>query len=370
MKIKTTLKSIVAMALSIATISCSDKGNTEPVIDSSIDIEGGRLMAKSSEAADFQVFYSVSGSAAGTCVTAVSDCGWLTVSEVSSDALALHIDENLSPEDRTAVLKLSLRGAKDVSLTFLQSANPDYKADMSMKFDLDVSEVMSNSVFITVNPSTSSYYYYGVVPASLYGSYQTSEEFLAAYVKAIKDKAQADADAFLGEFSLKPYLSKGYVSHKMSGLVPLTDYYLVAFDLSLAGAYSGRFASLPFTSAKFPDSSGDFRIEVDDKANVTVYPSDGITDYVLEVVDLDMWNSYSTPVEAAEDFIEWVDRSSDYSMQSFMHVGVYSACYYNPAAEIGNITTGDYVAFAFGCNGARVTSGVSYKRFSFVEPVK
>ena len=148
--------------------------------------------------------------------------------------------------------------------------NPDYKADMAMTFDLDVSEIKSNSVFITVNPNKMSYYYYGVVPAALYEKYQTSDEFLAAYVDAIKSKAQADANAYLTDYSLEPYLSKGYNSHEMTGLTPLTEYYLVAFDLSLSAAYSGNLSTLKFTSEKFPDSSGDFVITVDENANVVV----------------------------------------------------------------------------------------------------
>ena len=359
---------IVAISAFIATISCSDNSKIAPVIDSEITVEGAKLRSISSESSDFQVIYAVAGSKSGQCVTAVSDRDWLTVVHVDKDAVSLSVTENRSSSDRIAILSFNISGAKEVRITFLQGANPDYKADMAMTFDLDVSEIKSNSVFITVNPNKMSYYYYGVVPAALYEKYQTSAEFLAAYVDAIKSKAQADANAYLTDYSLEPYLSKGYNSHEMTGLTPLTEYYLVAFDLSLSAAYSGNLSTLKFTSEKFPDSSGDFVITVDENANVVVTPSDGVGKYVLDVVSLSMWNTYSTPNECAEDFIDWVDRSNDYSIQSFLHEGPYSALYYNPAAQMGNITTGDYVAYAFGCNGAKVTSGVSYKHFHFVEP--
>lgn len=365
-----TLKQIVAITMFIATISCSQKADPELVIDSEIKIEGSRLCTWTYAAEEFQISYAVTGISAGQAASVTSDQEWLSVGNVSANSASFSLSANKSGEDRTATVTFRIKGAKDAFITVLQSANPDYKADGAMKFDLDVSEIESNSAFITVNPSTSSYYYYGVVPASLYDSFKTQDEFLAAHVEAIKERAQADADAFLSEFTIEPYLSKDYVSHKMTGLTPLTDYYLIAFDLSLAAVYSGNMASLKFRSAKFPDSSGDFQLTVDDKANVKVIPSDGIGKYVLDVVSLAVWESFATPVECAEDFIEWVERSSDYTIQSFMHEGEYSACYYNPAAEIGNITTGDYVAYAFGCNGARVTSGVAYKHFHFVEPAE
>ena len=53
-----------------------------------------------------------------------------------------------------------------------------------------------------------------------------------------------------------------------------------------------------------------------------------------------------------------------------MHQGEFSECYYNPQAQMGNLTTGDYVAYAFGYNGSKITTGISYLKFHFEEPKK
>ena len=71
-------KMIVAMVLTIVTISC-EKDNGGSGIDSAINISGKKLLTVSSEASGFEVKYSVTGSGAGQAVTAVSDQDWAVV---------------------------------------------------------------------------------------------------------------------------------------------------------------------------------------------------------------------------------------------------------------------------------------------------
>ena len=184
------------------------------------------------------------------------------------------------------------------------------------------------------------------------------------------DYARKAAEANGQEFSLKNYLTKGYKAHSYDGFTPLSDYYLFAFDMTLGGEYSGNVAVKKFTTKKYPDSAPDFTITVDADANVKVVPSDASVTYVLTVDSYEVWSKSTTPKACAEDFLKWVEESSDYSIRSFMHQGEFSECYYNPQAQMGNLTTGDYVAYAFGYNGSKITTGISYLKFHFDEPKK
>ncbi|MCM1176428.1 MAG: hypothetical protein NC335_01595 [Bacteroides sp.] len=364
MKIKGIFNVIVATALAVAAISC-EKGQDEPVIDSTIRVEGSKLVTMDSGASDFEIAYSVEGVHAVEAVTPSSDADWVSFDDEENipGTINVHITENRTSEDRTAMVTLSLAGAKDVFMTVVQSANPDYKVDKALAFDLDVAEITSSTCFLTVNPNKqTSYFYHGVVTAEHYASYESDEAFIAAYVDAIMNRAGAEGK------TIEPYLYKGYLSYRLNGLSPDSDYYLVAFDLSLAAEYSGVLAKCRFSTKPMTPSALDIELTVGENATVTARPRDGFSGkYALEVISLAMWNSYGDPKLAAEDFIEWANNS-DYNISQFMHEGEFSAMYYNPNAQMGNITTGDYVAFAFGCDGARVTSGVSYVQFHFEEP--
>lgn len=111
-------KMIVAMVLTIVTISC-EKDNGGSGIDSTINISGKKLLTVSSEASGFEVKYSVTGSGAGQAVTAVSDQDWAVVDGSVPGTVSVSVGANLSAEDRTAVITLTLKGAEDAFVTVL-----------------------------------------------------------------------------------------------------------------------------------------------------------------------------------------------------------------------------------------------------------
>ncbi len=361
---------IVAMVFTIVTISCGKEGG-ETETGSTINVIGKKLLTVPAAASEFEVKYSVTGSGAGQAVAAVSDQDWVVVDGSVSGTVSVSVGSNLSAGDRTAVITLSLDGAEEAYVTVLQSSDPDYRIDTKQSFDLAVTDIEASSVFVTIAPTNSdSYYYYGVVTAEQYGKFNgDGKAFIADYVGQLIEYARKRAEASGQEFSLKDYLAKGYRSHSYDGFSPLSDYCLFAFDLTLGGEYSGNLAVKKFTTKKYPDSASDFKITVDKDANVKVVPSDPNTTYVLTVDSYETWSGCLTPKACAEDFLKWVEES-DYSIRSFMHQGEYSECYYNPQAQLGNLTTGDYVAYAFGYNGSKITTGISYLKFHFDEPKK
>lgn len=367
LKLNNVFKMIVAVAFAAATISCV-KDNAEPEIDSTINIEGKKLLTLSSAASEFSVTYSVAGAGEGQAVTAVSDKDWLVLDCSTAGTVSVAAGANFSSSDREAVITLSLKGAEDAYVTVLQSSNPDYRIDHKMSFDLAVTDIESSGALVSVAPNTDSYYCYGVIAAADFDKFNgDGKAFVTDYSQRLIDYVRQRSEAYGVEFSLEGYLSKGYKSLNYEGFSPLTDYYLFAFDMTLGGECSGNLAVKKFTTRKYPDSAPDFIITVDDQATVKVIPADETITYVLTVDSEAVWNLSSTPKACAEEFLQWIE-SSDYSIKSFMHQGEFSECYYNPKAQAGNLTTGDYVAYAFGYNGSKITTGVSYLKFHFDEP--
>lgn len=368
LKLNNIFKMIVAVAFAAATVSCT-KDKAESEIDSAINIEGKKLLTLPSAASELNVSYSISGAGEGQAVTAVSDKDWLVLDSGTAGTVSVAVSANVSSSDREAVITLSLKGAEDAYLTVLQSSNPDYRIDHKMSFDLAVTDIEATAALVSVAPNTDSYYCYGVVAADDFDKFNgDSKAFVSDYSQRLIDYAEQRAEAYGVEFSLESYLSKGYKSLNYEGFSPLTDYCLFAFDMTLGGECSGKLAIKKFTTRKYPDSSPDFTITVDADATVRVVPSDGSITYVLTVDSEAVWNGSPTPKANAEAFLEWIDHSGDYSIKSFMHQGEYSECYYNPRAQVGNLSTGDYVAYAFGYNGSKITTGVSYLKFHFDEP--
>lgn len=383
------IKFLVAMILSIATISCQKE--KEEIIDSEIKLSSSRLITKESDSFKFKIGYIIEGNAANEVLTALSDADWLTViseqeygeedvtvAEETPTAqtrfIYLSLEENKSSAERRAKLSLSVKGAKNLTVVIVQKVNPAYRIDVNQSFTLNVTDVESSSVHIEVAPTNNdSYYYYGLVPAEKVKSYSSNEEFLKAYVQELRDYITAQSQKYGKEISYLDagMLNKGFVSMNYKGLPALTEFYLIAFDLTLGGENSGKMSYKTFMTTARPASSSDFTIVVDERANVTVTPSADVRgQYVVDVYPLDTWNQlFTTPKALAEEWLSWVSGNGELSISSFAYTApeVAKRCYYIQNAQSGNISTGDYVAFAFGTDGVKVTTGLAYCQFHFEE---
>ena len=363
------LNTIVVMAVALTTIACNFSG-TDEVADSEIVLDGKRILNCDCGESVFEIPYSVTGVAEGTVPEAEADVDWLSRVETEDLAvLAFRVEGNRTPDDRTGRIVLSLAGAEPVIFTVIQAADKDYKTDPSLSFTVNVSEVSYLSAELEITPSNpDSYYYYGVVEASFKDSFETDGDFLAANVEAVEAAARAAAEKYGREYTLEPYLNKGYVKTTLSSLKSETEYVVTVFDLSLAGGYSGRLFAETFTTGRIPASSGEFDIDIDtEKYTITVRPTSSETGtYALEIISLSDWQSYSSPRKCAESFLAYISASGS-NVSAYFHEGEFSALYFNPSSQEPSMTNGDYVAYAFATNGERVLSGISYVQFHFEE---
>ena len=362
---------IVVMAAAMATIACNSKAGSEELIDSEIIIGCNRLINCTCGETEIEVPYSVSGAAEGSVPEVSADAEWITRIETEKESvLAFSIAENRTADDRTGRISLSLKGAKSVKLTVIQAADKDYRTDPALSFTINVSEVSYSTAELEITPSNPySFYYYGVVEASFKDGYASDAEFLAANVSAIEASARSLAEKYGREYSLEPYLNKGYTQTTLSSLKSETEYVVTVFDMNLAGGYSGHLFCENFTTARIPASSGEFNIKIDESAfKLTVTPTSSETGtYAVEIISLEDWQRYASPKKCAESFLDYISASGS-NVSAYLHEGEFSTLYYSPSSQGPSMTEGDYVAYAFATNGSKVLSGISYIRFHFDEP--
>ncbi len=372
------LKAIVAAALSAVTISACEKTSAEETFDTTIQVAGGNVVKTDAAASTIELSLTVSGGHASGEITAVCGEDWISTGhkvEAKDDVsgskasasvsetrtISLNIDENLSDGSRTATVVLGMEGAKDVKVTVIQSANPDYVVNSQLTFTLDVNDIKEATAMFTVAPSMSdTYYLYAFVTAAEYGKYSSGKAFVEATVAQIKEYAQGYEEKYGTPFSLKSRLYKGYVSTTASGLTPDTDYCLVAFDLTLNWGYSGNVAVCKFKTGKVPPSSDAFTITFDKQTgNLMFTPAETTTgSFGFGVTTAEFWDNAKAPSVVVDGYIEGT---------SFTSYSVADGARGLPLKYYSDIESGkEYVGFAFNYNTSTgAASNIAWYRFTY-----
>ncbi len=370
------LKAIVAAALSAVTISACEKTSAEETFDTTIQVAGGNVVKTDAAASTLDLSVTVTGDHASEEITAGCSEDWIstgskaedggTVSKVAGSqtrTISLEVAENQSDGSRTATVVLGMEGAKDVKVTVIQSANPDYVVNNQLTFTLDVNDIKETTAMFTVAPSMSdTYYLYAFVTAAEYGKYSSGKAFVEATVAQIKEYAQGYEEKYGTPFSLKSRLYKGYISTTASGLTPDTDYCLVAFDLTLNWGYSGNVAVCKFKTGKVPPSSDAFTITYDENTGILMFtPTETTTgSFGIGITTAEYWDNAKAPSVVVDSYIE----SSSFSSYSVADGGRGFPLKYYSDMESGK----EYVGFAFSYNTSTgAASNIAWYRFTFVK---
>ena len=372
------LKAIVAAALSAVTISACEKTSAEETFDTTIQVAGGNVVKADAAASTLDLSVTVTGGHASEAVTAFCAEDWISVAggagaeddgsgsrgttaESQTRKVSLEIAENQSEGSRTATVVLGMEGAKDVKVTVIQSANPDYVVNNQLTFTLDVNDIKEATAMFTVAPSMSdTYYLYAFVTAAEYGKYSSGKAFVEATVAQIKEYAQGYEEKYGTPFSLKSRLYKGYISTTASGLTPDTDYCLVAFDLTLNWGYSGNVAVYKFKTDKVPPSSDAFTITYDENTGILMFtPAETTTgSFGIGITTAEYWDNAKAPSVVVDSYIE----SSSFSSYSVADGGRGFPLKYYSDMESGK----EYVGFAFSYNTSTgVASNIAWYRFTY-----
>ena len=396
-------KGVVAAALAVATISACSKADSpkdEGVIDSAISVPGGTLIKADAAASTLEVKLSLSGAGAEGAVGVTCSASWLKETDApeedgaedgdgsllddlinsgtksadsaegdasteEEDPLArsvyLALEENASSGSRTATVTLSLKGAKSVKLTVIQSANPDYVVNSQVTFTLDVTDIAESSVQFTVAPSISDCYYaYAFVPESTFNQYDSAREYVDSAVVQMKAYAAAYEEKYGTPFPLKNRLYKGYISTTASSLNPDTQYCLIAFDITLNYSYSGNSAVYKFKTTAVPPSSDEFAISYDESTGILMFtPSESLSgSFGCSLCPADYWDESKAPAVVVDGYIE---------SSSFASYSVSDGARGYPLKSMSDTVDGtEYVAFAFSYNSSTgKASNIAWLRFTY-----
>ncbi len=395
-------KGVVAAVLAVATISACSKADSprSETIDSAISVEGGTLIKTDAAAATLEVKLSLSGPGAAETVVVTSSASWLkktiapaedgsegsgsllddlfksgsegsaedeggdaaeAADEAGARSVWLALEENASSGSRAATVTLSLKGAKDVRLTIIQNANPDYVVNSQVTFTLDVNDIAESSVQFTVAPSISDCYYaYAFVPESTFIRYDNAREYVDSAVVQMKAYAAAYEEKYGTPFSLKSQLYKGYISTTASSLKPDTQYYLIAFDITLNYSYSGNSAVYKFKTAAVPPSSDEFTIVYNQENGTVIFtPSENLSgSYGFGICPAETWENAKSPSVVVDGYLD----SEYFTAYSVSEGAKGYPLYYNSAIVAGE----EYVAFAFSYNSSTgKASNIAWLRFTY-----
>lgn len=379
----------MATVLTVVTISaCEPVSNSGEEQADIISIVGAKVVQVDAAGGDVELSYKLSDAPEGAALTLEFDCDWIEPAAENSEedaktsALAetgsspdaenvisragilkvrVTVKENDSASSRTGKVFFKLKGAKTVSLSVLQRANPDYIVNNQMSFSLDVTEITESTVKFTVAPNIEdSYYYYGFFPTTEFDRFPTPAEFVASTVADMKAYAEKFEEKNGFKFNLKNYLCKGYRSTTQESLVPSTDYYFLAFDLTPGWGYSGRVSTKKFRTSDVPPSSGAFVISYDQKKCIVgIQPTElAFGKFGICLATAKDLAECKSPRGLVSKFVEGMGPDLDLYNVADGYIGLTFSQYTDDT---------DYVAFAFLYNNSQI-SEIAWLEFTYIKP--
>ena len=229
-------------------------------------------------------------------------------------------------------------------------------------FEVNVTNISSNSATISVVPSNSDTYYFDLVEKEVYTQFTDGQEFAAAYIAYLKEYYESYG------YTVAELLSSGEDSWTYEGdLDPSTNYVAFAVGVSAEGSVTTNIATNEFTTLGSSSSSQNtFSIAVSgvtsNSATVSVNPSNSDTYYfdVIEKSTVDQYGNWEALTTDLVKYLKEMYESYGYSFADVLSSGADSWTY---EGDLDPATT--YYAYAFGVNGdGTITTGVASKLFT------
>lgn len=252
------------------------------------------------------------------------------------------------------------------SFTTLSNGTGGGSTTSKNTFEVNVTNISSNSATISVVPSNSDTYYFDLVEKEVYTQFTDGQEFATAYIAYLKEYFESYG------YTVAELLSSGEDSWTYEGeLDPSTNYVAFAVGVSAEGNVTTDIAINEFTTLSSGAGSGStsqntFSIAVSgvtsNSATVSVTPSNSDT-YYFDVIEKSTVDQYGNWEALATDLVKYLKEmyeSYGYSFADVLSSGADSWTYegdLDPATE--------YYAYAFGVNGdGTITTGVASKLFT------
>ena len=186
-------------------------------------------------------------------------------------------------------------------------------------FEVNVTNISSNSATISVVPSNSDTYYFDLVEKEVYTQFTDGQEFAAAYIAYLKEYYESYG------YTVAELLSSGEDSWTYEGdLDPSTNYVAFAVGVSTEGSVTTNIATNEFTTLGSSSSSQNtFSIAVSgvtsNSATVSVNPSNSDT-YYFDVIEKSTVDQYGNWEALATDLVKYLKEmyeSYDDNIQTY-----------------------------------------------------
>lgn len=305
-----------------------------------------KVIAINSNSGSHKIEYTLTNAKESAVVSASTKSDWITIGECTPTSVTFNAESNNDGKSRAGFIVLSYKNANPVSVMVSQAKQENVDADMT--FTITVSDISTTLATITVVPTTSSPYYFGITTKKEYDKHGKE-----AAIKGFIDYIKQDLE-YYPDRTIDDYIVKGKQSYEFSPLWSDTEYCVVAFDLNKEFGYSGNVTTNVFTTEPTGISGNGFKIDVNG-TKVTVTPQSTAKGkyYIMGVMDIYEWSAYPSSANYSGAFYAAFDYLSNITdMQSNLCTGTKTVDY----AEKLNASTYDtFVAFAFGTNGTGVT---------------
>lgn len=265
------------LAMSFAVCSCDKDSISNPEI-----ILDNEVLSVAAEGGNYNMGYVIENPVQGSELKAECDEEWLTITEVTGEKIVFTVDGNPSEDSaREAVVNLKYSNVQ-ASFKVVQPA-----ADNSDAFSISitVNNVADVSVNATFTPTDlEAEYYYTAVSKSDFDA-ADSEESVIEDILAKLDEISKEQGLSLSDYLKDHALVTGEQTKDIVGLVPETDYYVIAFGMNTSGeSTTGIYKSEIQTSKPSDPSEATFEITYKaEENNVTFYskPSDNNVRYMF-----------------------------------------------------------------------------------------
>lgn len=229
------------------------------------------------EGGSYSVGYTVENPSTDGVLQLSKDVDWITDLTSTDVLVSFNVSSNLSfDEDREGNVVISYLGVSDT----LRVIQPKSEVDAeNMKIDITVNSVTEISINATFKPSNpdSTYCIMSVTKAD-FAEFSDDLAFINSHVETFTKDA-GEYGLSLEEYLTDYILKSGEMSRDMTGLMPDTEYYVLAFQLSPQGVPGTRLfkAEAKTDEAGSVDVSVSFDLSaevVGSVAKLSVIPSD------------------------------------------------------------------------------------------------
>lgn len=303
---------LIAAAALASGWGCSDSGTDEvltseaptPVIALSEANADSPLLVLA-EGGAVQIKYRIDNPVKEGVVAVTSSEKWVHSFDCAQPGVIAFTCDPNEDETRLAILTLTYEGAQEAKAAVLQS-KPEVKP---LTFDIQVSDITSDSAVVTWTPSNNDESYLAmVVKTSIFDSCETDEEYIASDLAYIQE--QADAAQVSLSTMLSYLLTTGPIEAadgKIGGLTYDTDYYAYAYGMTAEGVATSAITKTQFRTAPFSCEFTFAHTETDSSCDVEVTPTNTGCFYYFDLVekaDFDTWGSDAEIIAETVDFLK------------------------------------------------------------------